>query len=105
VSNSLPPALLLHGDADKDVCIRSRAMVDALRAVGVDADLIAVPRWGHLFEQGGTAQAREAFAAVSSSFGLGLGDLSNHGADQASPTVSADTSLVAPADRRRLPLE
>ena len=65
VSASFPPALFLHGDADKDVPHQeSIAMVNALRAVGADAGLITVPRCGHLFEQVGTAQAREAFARV-----------------------------------------
>jgi acetyl esterase/lipase len=65
VSSSFPPALFLHGDADKDVPYQeSTAMVDALLAVGVDAELITVPRCGHMFEQGGTTQAREAFARV-----------------------------------------
>jgi acetyl esterase/lipase len=39
-------------------------MVEALQAVGVDAQLISVPRCGHVFEQVGTAQAQEAFARV-----------------------------------------
>jgi acetyl esterase/lipase len=65
VSSSFPPTLLLHGDADKDVPhAQSVAMVEALRAAGVDADLVSVPRCGHVFEQVGTAQAKEAFVRV-----------------------------------------
>jgi acetyl esterase/lipase len=65
VSSSFPPALLLHGDADKDVPYQeSVAMVDALREAGVSAELVTVRRCGHMFEQVGTAQAREAFARV-----------------------------------------
>jgi acetyl esterase/lipase len=65
VSSSFPPALLLHGDADKDVPYQeSVAMVEALQAAGVDAELVTVPRCGHVFEQVGTAQAQEAFARV-----------------------------------------
>jgi acetyl esterase/lipase len=65
VSSSFPPALLLHGDADKDVPFQeSVGMVEALQAAGVDAELITVPRWGHVFEQVGTAQAQEAFGRV-----------------------------------------
>jgi acetyl esterase/lipase len=65
VSSSFPPALLLHGEADKDVPHQgSAAMVEALQAAGVDATLITVPRCGHMFEQVGTAQAEEAFARV-----------------------------------------
>jgi acetyl esterase/lipase len=65
VSRSFPPALLLHGDADKDVPFQeSVSMVEALRAAGADAELVTVPRCGHVFEQVGTAQAKEAFARV-----------------------------------------
>jgi len=65
VSSSFPPALLLHGDADKDVPHQqSVAMVEALTAAGADAELISVPRCGHAFEQVGTAQAEDAFARV-----------------------------------------
>ena len=65
VSSSFPPALLLHGDADKDVPHQeSVAMVETLQAAGADAELISVPRCGHVFEQVGTAQAQEAFARV-----------------------------------------
>ncbi len=65
VSGAFPPALLLHGDRDRDVPYQeSVAMVEALWAVGVEAELVTVPRCGHLFEQVGTAQAREAFERV-----------------------------------------
>jgi acetyl esterase/lipase len=65
VSSSFPAALLLHGDADKDVPYQeSVAMVEALQAAGADAELVTVPRCGHVFEQVGTAQAKEAFARV-----------------------------------------
>ena len=65
VSSSFPPALLLHGDADKDVPHQeSAAMVEALSTVGVEAELISVHRCGHAFEQVGTTQAQDAFARV-----------------------------------------
>jgi dipeptidyl aminopeptidase/acylaminoacyl peptidase len=65
VSSSFPPTLVLHGDADKDVpYTESVSMLEALRAAGVDADLVTVARCGHLFDQGGTTQAEEAFARV-----------------------------------------
>ena len=65
VSSSFPPALLLHGDADKDVPYeQSVAMVEALTAAGADAEVVNVPRCGHAFEQVGTAQAQDAFARV-----------------------------------------
>lgn len=65
VSSSFPPALLLHGDADKDVPYQqSVEMVDALQAAGADAELVTVPRCGHVFEQVGTAQANKAFDRV-----------------------------------------
>ena len=50
---------------DKDVPYQeSVAMVEALQAAGADAELVTVPRCGHVFEQVGTAQAQEAFARV-----------------------------------------
>jgi acetyl esterase/lipase len=64
-SSSFPPTLLLHGDADKDVPhTASVAMLHALQEANVDADLVTVPRCGHLFDEGGTTQAAEAFARV-----------------------------------------
>jgi acetyl esterase/lipase len=65
VSSQFPPTLLLHGDSDRDVPFtESVSMLEALLAAGVAADLVAVPRCGHMFDQGGTKQADEAFARV-----------------------------------------
>jgi dipeptidyl aminopeptidase/acylaminoacyl peptidase len=65
VSSAFPPTLFLHSDADRDVPHQaSLSMREALRAVGADADLVTVPRCGHMFEQVGTAQAKEAFGRV-----------------------------------------
>jgi acetyl esterase/lipase len=65
VSSAFPPTLLLHGEADSDVpYAESVSMLQALRAAKVDVDLVTVPRCGHLFDEGGTTQARRAFARV-----------------------------------------
>jgi acetyl esterase/lipase len=53
VAPGAPPFLLIHGEQDVAVFVsQSRAMRDALDAVGTDARLLAIPGGGHLLNHG-----------------------------------------------------
>jgi acetyl esterase/lipase len=54
VTTEYPPTLLLHGDADTDVPYeQSVMMVDELKQVGVEHELITISSGGHLFDEVG----------------------------------------------------
>lgn len=52
VTSDYPPALLLHGDRDTDVPYQQSVMVaDALRAAGVEHELVSIPGGDHGFDR------------------------------------------------------
>ncbi len=64
-SSAFPPTLFLHGDADRDVPREaSLSTMEALRAVGVDADLVTVRQVRTHVRAGRDGQAIEAFGRV-----------------------------------------